>query len=214
MSALPAPRRVAREGRPREEGSPRGRRVLGPSRTGLRRPGRHGSRPRSRPRGARGQPHRPLLHRRPLRRLPLRLSPPRRLLQHACLAARGRWPAPPGTLDLRRRTLRPAKEQTHTHRTRPMPPLHCPRARTASYKGHRLPRRLRLGLRSTPPRRPSEAQVLPRLRARDPLRADPPRLLSPLPTEHLYRRPYRTHARRSAPSGARTDGQGLKHYFG
>jgi uracil-DNA glycosylase family 4 len=50
VPVLPAARRLAREGRPREEGRLLGRVLLGPSRPRLRRPDSKGRRPRLRPR--------------------------------------------------------------------------------------------------------------------------------------------------------------------
>src|SRR5919206_65221 len=67
---------------------------------------------------------------------------------------------------------------------------------------------LRLGRRLAPPRGPSETQVLPRRRTRSRFHYLP-RLLPPLPAEHLYRRPYRAHVRCCAPAGEGASGKGM-----
>jgi hypothetical protein len=145
VPALPAARRLAQEGRPREEGRLLGRVLLGPPRPRLRRPGSKGRHPRPRPRRPRRQPDRSPLHRRPLGRLSLRRAPPHGFREPARLAPPRRRPPALWRLDLRRRPLRPAAEQTYLHRARHLPPLRRPRARAARRQGRGLPRRLRLG---------------------------------------------------------------------
>ena len=72
LPALPAPGRLARAGRARAPRRVRARGLLGPARAGLRRPRSAVAPARARAGGARGQPHRAHVHRRPLRRLPVR----------------------------------------------------------------------------------------------------------------------------------------------
>ena len=88
LPPLPAPGRVARAGRAREaRGVPR-LEVLGPADPGLRRPRRARARARSRAGGARREPDRARVHRRPLGRLPVRRAAPHGLANQATAVSR------------------------------------------------------------------------------------------------------------------------------
>ena len=109
--ALPAPRRVARAGRARAARGVRRRGVLGPRRSpasATRRARVLDARPRAR--GARRQPHRPRVHRRPLGRLAVRLAAPRRARQPADVDAPRRRARAARRLDRRGGALRAAGE--------------------------------------------------------------------------------------------------------
>ena len=70
LPALPAPARVLRARRPREEAGPPARHVLGPTGPRLRRSRARVARPRARAGRTRREPHRSRVHRGRLRRLP------------------------------------------------------------------------------------------------------------------------------------------------
>ena len=97
----------------------------------LRRPAGAPARRRARARGARREPHRAGVHRRPLGRLAVRRAAPCRVRQPADVGAGRRRPRAARRLRRRRRPVRPAREQADARGARPVPAVPGPRARAA-----------------------------------------------------------------------------------
>ena len=170
--------------------------VLGPADAGLRRPGGAGADPRARARGARREPHRPDLHRRPLRATSCSPSLHRvGLANQAESIARGRRPAAARRLHGRRGALRAAREPADaggarellasgwSARSRCCPDVHV----VLCLGGFAWESALRLRARAR--RRADaapEAEVRPR-RGRRRRAVAAARLLSPEPAEHVHR---------------------------
>ena len=91
--------------------------------------------------------------------------------QPAGLAEQGRRAAALGALDLGRRPVRPAAEQTDPGRARRLPTLRRPRTGGARREGRRLPRRLRLGRRPATARERGRSRSSPTARSVKPARS-------------------------------------------
>ena len=193
MPPLPAPRRVARAGRPRE-GPPLPRRdVLGPAGARVRRSGRADPADRAGAGGPRRQPDGPGLHRRRLGRLPVGGAPRRGPGRPAGLAPRRRRPDPDRHVHRGGRPLRAAGQQADDRPSAtPARRSSCARSgcstgwtwssRSASSAGTRRSGRS--------PRWATQARPRPRFghgaeAAIGPVPA--PRLVPPEPAEHVHR---------------------------
>ena len=163
--------------------------LLGPPDPGLRRPGRAGADPRPGARRARGEPHRPRLHRRPLGRLPVRRAAPQRLREPADLRAPRRRARAARLLDHRRGALRAARQQAAAGGARALLGVAGARARADRLAARgRLPRRVRVGGGAAHARAARRAgpAAAPEVRARRRAWAAA-RLLPPQPAEHVHR---------------------------
>src|SRR3954454_14134916 len=208
LPPLPPPRRVARARGAREAGGVSRRGVLGPAAARLRRPGGARADPRAGPGGARRQPDRPHLHRRPLRRLPVRLAAPDGAGQPARERGARRRAAPRRRLCGRRGALRPAAQPPHAAGAGELRRVAGARGGAAGRAPRRrLPRRLRLGGRAAAAGRARrrggrapEAAVRPR-RAGGGRPVAAARVLSPEPAEHLHRQADPRHDGRGVRAG-------------
>ena len=147
LPPLPAPGRVARAGGARARAAYADEDVLGRADPRLRRSGGARPRPRPRARGARRQPHRPRVHRRPLGRLAVRArctapaSPTSRPRPTAATGSRCTTPgSPPPCAARRRRTSRRRRSAT-----RCLPWSVGELDAAAEHPGRRLPRRASRG---------------------------------------------------------------------
>ena len=118
MPALPAARRVAGAGRPREGRALPRRDVLGPAGARVRRSGRADPARRPRAGGARRQPDRPRVHRRRVGRLPVRRDARGRAREPADVAVGRRRARAARRLRRGRRPMRAAGEQAAAVRAR------------------------------------------------------------------------------------------------
>lgn len=196
LSQLPAARRMARGGRRREASCLPRRGLLVARRARVRRPEGVGARARARSRGARRQPHRAHLHRRPLRRLAVPGDVPGRLRQPADLRSPRRRARAARRVGHVGGEVRAAREPPAAVRARRLPPVPGARGGRARQPPRgRVPRRVRLRGGVPPVRRQAAPEVRPR-GGGGRGRADPAVLVPPEPAEHVHRPVDRADVRR------------------
>ncbi|CAK7285501.1 hypothetical protein SGPA1_31374 [Streptomyces misionensis JCM 4497] len=208
LPGLPPAGGVARGGRADQTGRLRRLDVLGQAGARLRPRGRPAADHRPGPGGARRQPHRAHVHRRPLRGRALPGAVRRGPRQPPHRGQRRRRTGTVRSPDHRARALRAARQQADPRRARHLPVLAGPGAASAAPHGagRSGPRRLRLAGGAARVRRGGldRPPAPPGLRPRHPGRARRPgplRLLPCQPAQHLHRPAHPGDAARGPPHG-------------